>query len=344
MDCGAKIYVSGHNGLVGSAIVRCLLRHGYNNLILKTHKELDLISQAQVQDFFTEFQPDYVFHAAGLVGGILANSSFPAQYIYDNLMIATNVIHSAYQNHTRKLLFFGSSSIYPRASLQPIKEEYLLTGELEQTNEAYALAKIAGLKMGQFYRKQYGCDFITCLPTNLYGPNDHYHPENSHVLPALIRKLHLANCWQKEQLDAVAKDLGREYKVESEEGLKHILAGFGISKIKGKVVLTLWGSGAPFREFMFVDDLAEAVLFLMDNYSASQPVNIGTGLDASIKDMAYLIKEIVGFTGEIQWDISKPDGIPKKQLDVSLLTSLGFSAPTKLREGIIATYEDYLSR
>ena len=206
MDCGARIYVSGHNGLVGSAIVRCLHRHGYNNLILKTHKELDLISQTQVQDFFAEFQPTYVFHAAGLVGGILANSSFPAQYIYENLMIASNVIHAAYENRTRKLLFLGSSSIYPRASSQPIKEEYLLTGELELTNEAYALAKIAGLKMGQFYRAQYGCDFITCLPTNLYGPNDHYHPDNSQVLPALIRKMHLANCWLKEDMDALAME------------------------------------------------------------------------------------------------------------------------------------------
>ncbi len=344
MEKNFKIYVSGHTGLVGSAIVRALHKHGYKNLVLKNHKELDLLSQAAVQAFFESEKPDYVFHAAGLVGGILANSTYPAMYIYENLMIAANVIHAAYLAGTKKLLFLGSSCIYPKLCPQPIKEDYLLTGELEPTNEAYALAKIAGLKLTQYYRTQYGCDFISVMPTNLYGPFDHYHPDNSHVLPALIRKLHLAKCWQNGDMEALSKDLEADYGWSDSAGLEAILEKFGISKQGSKVTLTLWGSGAPYREFMFVDDLAEALLFVMDSYSAGKPLNIGTGEDIRIRDLALLIQEIVGFTGEIQWDTGKPDGTPKKQLDVSLLHSLGFTAPTSLRDGLKTTYQDYLKR
>jgi len=343
MEKNSKIYVSGHTGLVGSAIVRYLRKKGYENLILNSHKELDLLSQAEVQSFFNDVQPDYVFHAAGLVGGILANSTYPAQYIYENLMIAANVIHAAYLHGAKKLLFLGSSCIYPKLCPQPIKEEYLLTGELEPTNEAYALAKIAGLKLAQHYRTQYGCDFVSVMPTNLYGYGDHYHPDNSHVLPALIRKLHLAKCWQNDDLEALEKDLEIGNDVYNSPALISILQRFGISRQGDKVVLTLWGSGAPYREFLFVDDLAEALMFVMDNYSAGLPVNIGTGEDISIRDLAYLIKGIVGFDGEICWDTGKPDGTPKKQLDVCLLHSLGFTAPTKLRDGLVATYQDYLN-
>ncbi len=344
MELNSKIYISGHKGLVGSAIVRCLTAHGFTNLILHGHHELDLTNQADVQAFFASEKPDYVFHAAGKVGGILANSLYPADYIYQNLMMAVNVIHAAYQNQCKKLLFLGSSCIYPKLCPQPIKEEYLLTGALEPTNEAYALAKIAGLKLVQHYRKQYGCDFISAMPTNLYGINDHYHPDNSHVLPALMRKMHLAKCWQNGDIHALEQDMKADGSLEDNDSLESALARFGITKHADRVQLTLWGSGSPFREFLYVDDLAAALLYMMKHYSGEVAVNIGTGKDVTIKELALLIKDIVGYQGEILWDSSKPDGTPRKLLDISLLQSLGFQPITELREGLVSTYNWYLNR
>lgn len=341
MDKDASIYISGHCGLVGSALVRKLQSLGYHKLLLKTHSELELTDQAQVEAFFADHKPEYVIHAAGKVGGIHANNAYPAQFIYQNLAIATNVIHSAYRHKVRKLLFLGSSCIYPKLAPQPIKEEFLLTGLLEPTNEPYALAKIAGMKMAEYYRKEYGCDFISAIPNNLYGINDHFHAQNSHVLPALLRKMHLAKCLEDGSLETLKKDLKRDHSFDSEAELMSILGEFGISQANGKVVLTLWGSGSPFREFMFADDLAEALLFLMNHYSAAMPINIGTGHDISIFELAMLIKNTVGFEGVINWDSSKPDGTPRKQLDISKLTELGYRARTSLAEGLQKTYEWY---
>jgi GDP-L-fucose synthase len=339
-----SIYVSGHSGLVGSAIIRCLTREGYTNLITPSLQELDLTNQAAVQSFFDKVKPDFVIHAAGKVGGILANKNYPAEYMQQNLIMAVNIIHSAYLSGVRKLMFLGSSCIYPRICPQPIKEEYLLTGELESTNEAYALAKIAGLKMAQHYRSQYGCDFISVMPTNLYGINDHFHPDNSHVLPALIRKMHLAKCYEQNDMAAITKDLSRDYEIAGEQDIIDTLDKFGIHKQGDSTVLSLWGSGAPYREFLFVDDLAEALLFVMQNYSDYSPLNIGTGEDITIRNLAYLIKETVGYMGDINWDTSKPDGTPRKLLDVSHLNALGYTPKTTLKEGLIATYRWYLSR
>ena len=339
-----SIYVSGHSGLVGSAIIRCLTREGYTNLITPSLQELDLTNQAAVQAFFEKVKPEYVIHAAGKVGGILANKSYPAEYMQQNLIMAVNIIHSAYLSGVRKLMFLGSSCIYPRLCPQPIKEEYLLTGELESTNEAYALAKIAGLKMAQHYRSQYGCDFISVMPTNLYGINDHFHPDNSHVLPALIRKMHLAKCYEQNDLAAITMDLSRDYEIAGEQDIISTLDKFGIHKQGDSTVLSLWGSGAPYREFLFVDDLAEALLFVMQNYSDYSPLNIGTGEDITIRNLATLIKETVGYRGEINWDTTKPDGTPRKLLDVSRLNALGYTPKTTLKEGLIATYRWYLSR
>ena len=341
MEKNASIFISGHRGLVGSALVRKLVSLGYHNLLLKTHSELELADQTQVEAFFAENKPEYVIHAAGKVGGIYANNAYPAQFIYQNLACAINVIHCAYRYGTKKLLFLGSSCIYPKLAPQPIKEEFLLTGLLEPTNEPYALAKIAGLKMAEYYRKEYGCDFISAIPNNLYGINDHFHPQNSHVLPALLRKMHLAKCMQNNDISAIRRDLARDYPITSNEDMEAILAEFGIERRENVVVLKLWGSGSPFREFMFADDLADALIFLMAHYSASAPVNIGTGHDISIYDLAMLVRQTVDFAGEILWDSSKPDGTPRKQLDITKLSELGFRATTPLSEGLSKTYEWY---
>ena len=299
-----KIYVAGHRGLVGSAIVRALQAQGYNNLILRAHKELDLLDQKTVTDFFQKEKPEYIFLAAAKVGGILANKTYPADFIYQNLQVQNNVIHNSYLHGVRKLLFLGSSCIYPRNCPQPIKEEYLLTGPLEPTNEPYAIAKIAGIKMCQSYDRQYGANFISVMPTNLYGPNDNFDLENSHVLPALIRKFHEA-------------------------------------KTNNQKEVVVWGTGAAKREFLHVDDLAEACVFLMNNYDSSEIINIGAGEDVTIKELAEMIKEVIDFTGKIVWDSSKPDGTPRKLLDISALHNLGWQHNINLDEGLNLTYEWY---
>ena len=299
-----KIYVAGHRGLVGSAIVRALQAQGYDNLILRAHKELDLLDQKTVTDFFQKEKPEYIFLAAAKVGGILANKTYPADFIYQNLQVQNNVIHNSYLHGVRKLLFLGSSCIYPRNCPQPIKEEYLLTGPLEPTNEPYAIAKIAGIKMCQSYNRQYGANFISVMPTNLYGPNDNFDLENSHVLPALIRKFHEA-------------------------------------KINNQNEVVVWGTGAAKREFLHVDDLAEACVFLMNNYDSSEIINIGAGEDVTIKELAEMIKEVIGFTGDIMWDATKPDGTPRKLLDVSKLHNLGWKHKIGLSEGLKMAYEWY---
>ncbi|RDV11089.1 GDP-L-fucose synthase [Pontibacter diazotrophicus] len=304
MNKDAKVYVAGHRGMVGSAICRTLLANGYKNIITRTSSELDLRNQQAVSEFFAEEQPDYVFLAAAKVGGIVANNTYRAEFIYDNLMMETNVIHSAYKAGVTKLMFLGSSCIYPKLAPQPLKEEYLLTGELEPTNEPYAIAKIAGIKLCEAYRDQYGCNFISVMPTNLYGYKDNYHPQNSHVLPALIRRFH-----------------------EAKEG--------------GAETVTIWGSGSPRREFLFADDLAEACLFLMNSYDGRELINIGTGEDVTIKELALLVKEVVGYAGDIAFDTSKPDGTPRKLMDVSKLHSLGYRHKIELREGIKMAYADF---
>lgn len=305
MNKDSKIYVAGHRGLVGSAIVRNLEERGYTNIICRTHKELDLTRQADVEKFFAEEKPEYVFLAAAKVGGIQANNTRPAEFIYENLMIESNIIHSAYKYGVKKLLFLGSSCIYPKFANQPIKEEYLLTGELEPTNEAYAIAKITGIELCKFYRRQYGCDFISAMPTNLYGINDNFDLETSHVLPALIRKFHEA-------------------------------------KINNQEEVVMWGTGKPLREFMYVDDLADALVHLMVNYSDEIHVNMGTGKDLSIGELAQIVKEVVGYEGKIVNDLSKPDGTPRKLLDVSRLEATGWKYKTELREGIEKVYKWYL--
>jgi GDP-L-fucose synthase len=304
MEKDAKIYVAGHRGLVGSAIVRKLKEQGYKNIITKSRQELDLTQQGKVFEFFQKEKPQYVILAAAKVGGIHANSTYPAQFIYENLAIQTNVIHAAYLYGTEKLLFFGSACSYPRECPQPMKEEYLLSGALEPTNEPYAVAKIAGIKMCEAYNRQYGTNFICAVPTNVYGPNDNFDPENSHVIPALIRKFH-------------------ESKTKRQKDVK------------------IWGSGTPLREFLYVDDLADACLFLMHQYNESGIINVGTGKSMSIKELASIIKEVTGYDGGIVFETSKPDGAPKKELDVSRLKSMGWQAKTPLAEGISKTYEWY---
>ncbi|MHD0314891.1 GDP-L-fucose synthase [Fusobacterium varium] len=305
MEKNSKIYVAGHRGLVGSAIVRNLKERGFTNLLVRTHKKLDLKRQEDVEKFFEQEKPEYVFLAAAKVGGIHANSTYPAEFIYDNLMIESNIIHSSYKNKVKKLLFLGSSCIYPKFAEQPIKEEYLLTGELEETNEAYAIAKITGIELCKFYRRQYGCDFISAMPTNLYGINDNFDLETSHVLPALIRKIHEA-------------------------------------KIANKEEVVIWGTGKPLREFMYVDDLADALVHLMLNYSEEIHVNMGTGKDISIGELAEVVKEVIGYKGKIVNDLSKPDGTPRKLLDVSRLEVTGWKYRVGLKEGIEKTYKWYL--
>jgi GDP-L-fucose synthase len=301
----SKIYVAGHRGMVGSAIVRNLQANGFTNLILRTSSEVDLRDQKAVQSFFEKEKPEYVFLAAAKVGGILANKTYPAEFLYDNLLIEANVIHSAYLAEVTKLLFLGSSCIYPKLAPQPLKEEYLLSGYLESTNEAYAIAKIAGIKLCESYRKQYGCNFISAMPTNLYGPNDNYDLEKSHVLPALIRKFHEA-------------------------------------KANNSPVVTLWGTGSPRREFLHVDDLAEACVFLMKNYNEELFVNIGSGSDVTIKELAEIIKVTTGFEGSISWDTSKPDGTPRKLMDSLRIHKMGWEPKIDLNTGISKTYKEFL--
>lgn len=306
MQLSDKILVAGANGMVGSAIVRELTKKGYENLLTPSSKELNLIEQLAVQDYFSFHRPDYIFVAAAKVGGIWANNTYPADFLYQNLMMECNVIHAAYTSHVKKLLFLGSSCIYPKYAEQPIKEESLLTGTLEETNEAYAIAKIAGIELCKFYRRQYGCDFISAMPTNLYGINDNFDLNNSHVLPALIRKFHEAKLNQEKEV-------------------------------------ILWGTGTPKREFLEVDDLAQACLFLMENYSAEEHINIGTGEDLSILELAQIVKEIVGYKGVITHDLTKPDGTPRKVMNVSKIHELGWKAKTNLSQGIENVYQWYLN-
>lgn len=302
----AKIYVAGHRGMVGSAIVRELKRQGYANIVTRTHKELDLRRQDAVERFFAEEKPDYVFLAAAKVGGIAANQAALADFMYDNMILEMNVIHSAWLSGCKKLLFLGSSCIYPRLAPQPMPESCLLTSELEKTNEAYALAKISGLKYCEYLNRQYGTDYISVMPTNLYGPNDNYHPEHSHVLPALIRRLHEAK----------------------EQGLREVVC---------------WGDGSPLREFLYVDDLANLCVFLMNNYSGNETVNAGTGKELTIKSLAELVAKTVGYEGNIVWDTSRPNGTPRKLLDVSKAKALGWTYSTELEDGIRLAYADFLS-
>lgn len=306
MDKKDKIYVAGHRGMVGSAIVRELQRNGFENLILRTHGELDLTDQVAVREFFHRERPDYVFLAAAKVGGIVANNSAPADFLYENMMLEMNVIHSAWQSGVKKLLFLGSSCIYPRLAPQPMPESCLLTSELEKTNEGYALAKISGLKYCEYLNRQYGTDYISVMPTNLYGPNDNYHPEHSHVLPALIRRFHEA-------------------------------------KVQNLPEVTCWGDGSPLREFLYVDDLANLCLFLMQNYSGNETVNAGTGKELTIRQLTELVAQTVGYTGKILWDTTRPNGTPRKLLDVSKATSLGWRYKTELPDGIRLAYHDFLT-
>ena len=348
MEKNAKIYVAGHTGLVGSAITRCLIRHGFSNLVYSPFPGTDLTRQEECERFFQHEKPVYVILAAAKVGGIAANNTYPAEFIYDNLMIECNVIHAAHISGVKKLLFLGSSCIYPKLCPQPIREEYLLTGTLESTNEAYALAKIAGLKMCAYYRKQYGDAFISAMPTNLYGPNDNFDLEKSHVLPALIRKFHLARCLEKGDMASIRKDLLKRpvdgVNENSEERLiTELLCKYGIRRNNDDVEVVLWGSGKPLREFLHVDDLAEALLFLMQHYSDEQHINVGTGEDLTIAELAECIQKIVGFGGRISWNATQPDGTPRKLLDVSRIHSLGWKAGIPLEQGITKTYNEYIS-
>ncbi len=307
MEKSAKIYVAGHRGMVGSAIVRELKNLGYQNIVVRTSSELDLRNQSAVEAFYAAERPEYVFVSAAKVGGILANNTYRADFLYDNLSIQNNLIHFAHVYGVKKLLFLGSSCIYPKMAQQPLKEDYLLSGFLEPTNEPYAIAKITGIKMCEAYRDQYGCNFISAMPTNMYGPNDNYHPENSHVLPALIRKFHEA-------------------------------------KVQGNDSVTVWGDGSPFREFLYADDLANALVYLMLNYNEKQFVNVGFGDEITIKDLALLIQKVVGFEGQLTFDTTKPNGTPRKLMDSSRLFATGWKPTTQLEEGIKLAYQDFLER
>jgi GDP-L-fucose synthase len=345
MDRNSKIYVAGHRGLVGSAILRKLREKQFANLITKTSKQLDLRIQKDTEEFFAQEKPDYVFLAAAKVGGILANSTYKAEFIYDNIMIAANVINSAYKNRVKKLLNLGSSCIYPKLAPQPMKEDYLLTGLLEPTNEPYAIAKISAIKLCRYYNEQYGADFVSVMPTNLYGPHDNFNLETAHVPPALIRKFHLAQLLQEKRYDAIKKDLQKfplGFNLNLDLDIDLILDKIGITKEYVK----LWGSGKPYREFLYVDDLADACVFLMENYShreIGEFVNIGTGSDITIKGLADLVAETVGFKGRIELDSTKPDGMQRKLLDVSKIKALGWQPKISLKDGIRKTYEWYVS-
>jgi GDP-L-fucose synthase len=369
MDKSSKIYIAGHSGMVGSAITRNLTGQGYTNLVFTPYPPFDLTDQKVVEDFFVRERPDYVFLAAAKVGGIVANNKYRAQFLYENLMIQSNIIHQSYLHGVRKLIFLGSSCIYPKNCSQPIKEEYLLTGELEYTNEPYAIAKIAGLKMCESYNIQYGTNFISVMPTNLYGPNDNYNLETSHVLPALIRKMHLGKCLENNDWKSLRRDL-KKYPVEGvndqseKNAIISILDKYGIRKTSQNekrgirnpepVTITLWGTGAPFREFLHVDDVADACVFIINKVDfedlkktsdskeiRNTHINIGTGKDLTIRDLAMLIKEIVGFKGQIQWDATKPDGTFRKLLDVSKINRLGWKESFSLEEGIKLIYRKY---
>jgi GDP-L-fucose synthase len=305
MDRDACIYVAGHNGMVGSSIIRALQNKGFTNIITKSRKELNLLNQADVDSFFKTTKPEYVFLAAAKVGGIIGNREHPADFIYENLMIETNIIHASYVNNVKKLLFLGSSCIYPKLAPQPMTEDTLLSSSLEPTNEYYAIAKITGIKLCEAYRKQYGCNFISAMPTNLYGKHDSYNLENSHVIPALIRKFHEA-------------------------------------KVNNSPTVTIWGTGTPMREFLYADDLADACVFLMQNYNETTHINIGTGMDITIQELAETVKRVIGYTGKIIFDTSKPDGTPRKLLDVSKIHALGWKHTTSLVEGLKLTYESFL--
>jgi GDP-L-fucose synthase len=379
MNSSSKIYIAGHMGLAGSAILRRLQSLGYGNFILRTHQELDLEIQKDVSEFFQRERPEYVFLAAAKVGGIYANSTYPADFIYNNLMIQNNVVHSAYLFGVKKLLFLGSSCIYPRLAPQPMREEYLLSGSLEPTNEPYAIAKIAGIKLCQSYNRQYGTNFVSVMPTNLYGPNDNYNLMDSHVLPALIRKFHLAKLLSEGKSDEIVKDFRRHGNAPdfvlknstsyfSRDGcllpsayssLINHLSQFGI-KINSSapsstltsasalgVFVEAWGTGSPRREFMYSEDMADACIFLMETLDASQLnphgfINIGTGEDITIRELTTMVAEVIGDQAEIRWDTTKPDGMPQKLLDVSLLHTMGWKHKTSLKDGLRLTYQDFL--
>jgi GDP-L-fucose synthase len=365
MNQDHKIYIAGHLGMVGSGIHRNLQSKGFTHFVLRSLEELDLTNQESVNQFFSKEKPEYVFIAAAKVGGIIANNTYRAQFLYENLMIQNNIIHAAWQNNVQKLLFLGSSCIYPKDAPQPLKEEYLLTGLLEPTNEPYAIAKIAGIKMAESYYRQYGCDFISVMPTNLYGPNDNYDLDKSHVLPALIRKFHLGRCLEVGDWEGIRKDFAtrpisfRGERIDetratalSKADIFEVLGQYGIA-LAGTghqtATITLWGTGNVYREFLHVDDMADACVFLMEHLPAEKlygalgqtHVNIGTGIDLTIRDLAFKVKELTGFTGEVHWDAEKPDGMLKKQLDVSLLKSLGWQPVLGLGEGLQQVYKGF---
>jgi len=362
MDKKGKIFVAGYKGLVGSALMRQLKANGYNNFILKEKDELDLTNQSETEDFFKTEKPDYVFLAAAKVGGIMANNTYRADFIYENLQIQNNIIHNSWKYGVKKLLFLGSSCIYPKNATQPLKEEYLLTDILEYTNEPYAIAKIAGIKMCESYNLQYGTNFISVMPTNLYGPNDNYNLETSHVLPALIRKMHLGKCLMNNEWDEIRSDFNAR-PVEgisgenSEPEILAILSKYGISlDSSNKVIVTLWGSGSPYREFLHSNDMAAACIYLMEKVNFADIVavnsgseirnthiNIGVGVDQTIGELANIVKSIVGFEGKIVWDASKPDGTMRKLLDVSKISKLGWKASIALIKGVEQVYQAYIS-
>lgn len=343
----AKIYVAGHRGMVGSAIVRNLQEKGYSNLLTRTHKELDLLDQKAVYDFLQQEKPEYVFIAAAKVGGIQANNIYRGQFLFENLSIQNNLIHGAYLAGIKRLCFLGSSCIYPRDCAQPIKEEYLLTGTLEQTNEPYAIAKIAGIKMCESYNRQYGTQYVSVMPTNLYGPNDNYDLNNSHVLPALLRKIHLAKLGMEGNIEAIRQNEKRYGQIPGE-----ILGNLGCERSadgqievsknqKPKSTLTIWGSGTPMREFLYVDDMADACVFAMEKGLVDGLFNVGTGTDVTIRELATTLMEVTGFSGEIEFDSTKPDGTPRKLLDVSRLANLGWQYSTSLPEGVRLAYQAF---
>jgi len=349
MNKDSKIYIAGHRGLVGSAILRKLEEEGHKNIVVRTSKELDLRRQEDVERFFDKERPEYVFLAAAKVGGILANNTYKAEFIYENIMISANVIHSSYKYGVKKLLNLGSSCIYPKYAPQPMKEEYLLTGALEPTNEPYAIAKITAIKLCRYYNEQYGTNFISVMPTNLYGPNDNFNLETAHVLPALLRKFHLAKLLRNKDFDGIRRDVKRysigfglddKINLDSENSIREILKEVGVTE--GYV--EMWGSGEVYREFLYVDDLADACIFLMERYNykyIEEIINIGTGEDMKLKDLASLIKNIVGFEGEIKYDLSKPDGTPRKLLDVSRIKTLGWEVKDNLEEVLRKAYSWY---
>ncbi|MBC8488997.1 MAG: GDP-L-fucose synthase [Bacteroidetes bacterium] len=365
MEKDSKIYIAGHDGLVGSSIVKILKNKGYHNFLFRHYTKLDLTDQKATQQFFGEEKPDYVFLAAAKVGGIFANNTYRAQFIYENIMIQSNIIHASYFNNVKKLLFLGSTCIYPKLAPQPMKEDALLTDFLEYTNEPYAIAKIAGIKMCESYNLQYGTNYISVMPTNLYGYNDNFNLENSHVLPALIRKNHLCKCLENDNFDAIRKDLGKYQSSlnssASNDEIITYLEKSGIKRVKQndkfKVELHVWGTGSPFREFLWAEEMADACVFLMENIDfkdlievsniknneiRNTHVNIGSGKEIRIKDLAYLVKEIIGFKGEIKFDLTKPDGTPRKLTDPGKLHALGWRHKIELEEGIKLVYEHYI--